>query len=202
MKLLISLIFSIGLFAQTGIPYYKNGVVTYVNPIGGVVVDVARKQIRTAINGGLRGTPGQLWSVNSNGDGEAINVDWNVFSLLPPGTNGRRTLTLVKQPESMYFNDGTFIVDAIERERVMKVFYNSPGIINFIQINESHLSTKEVRIERVAMLKNVLWVWQNGYFRVKNRDYTLTYESEYVILKFSDLININIGDGLTVVSIN
>lgn len=99
MKLIFSFIFSIGLFAQTGIPYYNNGVLTYLRPIGGVIVDLNRKQIRTAINGGLRGTPNQLWFVNSNGDGEAIDVDWNTFALLPPGTNGKKSLTIKKQPQ-------------------------------------------------------------------------------------------------------
>lgn len=202
MKLLILFILSLGLFSQTGIPYYNNGVLTYVKPIGGIIVDVNRKQIRTAINGGLRGTPNQIWLVNSKGDGEAINVDWNVFAILPPGTDGKRTLTVIKRPQTLYFTEGIHTFESYDYDRVMNVFYSGPAIINFLQANNHHSSTKEFQVERIALGKNVLWVYQNGLFRIRNKDYTLTYDTDNAIIKFSDIINIKEGDGITVISIN
>jgi hypothetical protein len=198
MKLLISLIFSIGLFAQTGIPYYNNGVLTYLKPIGGLVVDTTRKQIRTAINGGLRGTPNQLWSVNANGDGEAIDVDWNVFALLPPGTNGKRKLTIVPPPQGIRFigtkEDFNLGVSSW-------ITYNPSGTINYIQLNPTQVSDREIKLTKETVNKDIIWLYQDAYFRVRDRDYTLTYDSEYAIIKFTDLINIKVGDGITIIAI-
>lgn len=176
MKLLLTFILSIGLFAQTGIPYYKNGVLTYVNPIGGIIVDVPRKQIRTAINGGLRGTPNQLWSVNANGDGEAIDVDWNLFAIAPPGTNGRRMLTLVPKPQNLLilYNNPISITSG----------FNNPTVTTVLLNNTNREATFTLDV-----LTPSYTVYLNEKFLDKKL-YTLKISSKDVTIKISDDINI------------
>ncbi len=59
-----------------GIPYYQNGVATYLKPTGGIIATPSWNPpiLRTANNAGLRGLPNQIWVVNSNGDGQAVNL--------------------------------------------------------------------------------------------------------------------------------
>lgn len=52
----------------------NNGVSVELKPTGGIVADISRGLLRTAINGGLRGVPGYAWIVNQAGDGQAARI--------------------------------------------------------------------------------------------------------------------------------
>jgi len=52
----------------------NNGVPLKLRPSNGLFVDVANGLIRTSQNGGLRGTAGYVWGVNTAGDGQAMAV--------------------------------------------------------------------------------------------------------------------------------
>lgn len=52
----------------------NNGVTVELKPTGGIIADIPRGLLRSAINGGLRGDPGFAWICNAAGDGQAARL--------------------------------------------------------------------------------------------------------------------------------
>lgn len=81
-----------------------------VRPTGGVIIDIQRGLIRTAINGGLRGNPGQIWTVNENGDGQAADLR-GVAIVYETNASGQRVPVMVF-PEQLKVKTNVFCTPA------------------------------------------------------------------------------------------
>jgi len=66
----------------------STGATKYLKPTGGIIADLAKGLLRTAMNAGLRGVPGYVWTVNNNGDGQNARIEGLEVVPDPKSTGG------------------------------------------------------------------------------------------------------------------